>query len=388
MTTASPVVEGTCDGRFTRLKQRFIENFTTFGETGAALAITLDNRPVVDIWAGHADRARTRPWQRDTIVNVYSTTKGMTAACALRLVDQGRLDLDAPVARYWPEFARAGKETLPVHFLLSHRAGLPTVSEPLAPDAIYDWPTMTAVLAAQEPFWTPGTKHGYHAVTYGWLVGEVIRRITGKSVGSYFREEIARPLGIDCHIGLRPEEEARAAEFIPAPLPSAEELSMFAEILKDPQSLLARVFLNPPILPDAVNSHAWRVAEIPAANGHANARALARLYGALACGGAVDGIRIIGPRTLELAWAEQAAGPDAVIPLYTRLAHGFMLSTPTERMGPNPRAFGHGGMGGSMGFADPDVRLGFGYTMNEAHIGLWLIDPRVTALIETLYTCV
>ncbi len=381
-------VEGTCDPRFAAVRDTFVENFRTFGETGAAIAITLDNQPVVDLWAGYGDAQRTRPWQRDAIVNVYSTTKGLTALCALRLVDQGRLDLDAPVAKYWPEFAQAGKETLPVRWLLSHRAGLPTVSQPLAPDAVYDWPAMTAALAAQEPFWVPGTKHGYHAVTYGWLVGEVVRRITGKSLGSYFRDEIARPLGVDAHIGLRAEEEGRCVDFIPPPPPTPEDMTMFAEILKDLNGLLARVFLNPPIAIAAVNSREWRAAEIPAANGHTNARALARLYGALACGGSLAGVRVIGARALELAWTEQSDGLDAVVPLHTRVAHGFMLSTPAEHMGPNPRAFGHGGMGGSMGFADPDARIGFGYTMNEAHMGLWLIDPRAVALIKSVYASV
>jgi CubicO group peptidase (beta-lactamase class C family) len=380
-------VEGNCNPRFAAVRDTFVENFSTFGETGAAVALTLDGRPVVDLWAGHVDAARTTPWEPDTIVNVYSTTKGMTAICAHRLVDQGRLDLDAPVATYWPEFAQAGKARLPVHHLLSHRAGLPAIGQVLAPQAMFEWETMTAALAAQEPWWEPGTRHGYHALTYGWLVGEVVRRLSGKSVGTFFRDEIARPLGIDFHIGLAPEHDRRVAPLIPLPPPSAEQADLFAEILKDPESMLAKAFLNPPVLPDAANTRAWRGAEIPAANGHTNARALARIYGALACGGELDGVRVLSPASIERALIEQAAGPDALLPLYTRFGLGFMRSTPQEKMGPNPRTFGHGGMGGSMAFADPDARLGFGYVINELHMGLWLIDPRATALINAAYAC-
>ncbi len=378
-------VEGACDPRFSRVREVFVQNFSTCGETGAAVALTLDGRSVVDLWAGWADAERTRPWQRDTIVNVYSTTKGMTAICAHWLVDQGRLDLDAPVARYWPEFAQGGKERLPVRYLLSHQAGLPAVRESLPTTAMYDWSPMTTALAAQEPWWEPGTRHGYHAVTYGWLVGEVIRRISGKSVGTFFRDEVARPLDADFHIGLAAEHDRRTASLIPAPPPSPEQMDLFTEILKSADPMMLSVMFNPPIPPDAVNTREWRAAEIPAANGHTNARALARVYGTLACGGSADGVRVLSRDSIERALTMQAEGRDAVLPLYTRFGLGFMLSTPTEKMGPNPRTFGHGGMGGSMAFADPDARLGFGYTMNEAHMGLWLIDPRAAALIDAVY---
>lgn len=380
-------VQGACDPRFNRVRDAFVENFTTFGETGAALAITLDGKPVIDIWAGHMDAARTQPWQRDTIANVYSTTKGMTAICAHRLVDQGRLDLDAPVAKYWPAFAAAGKEQLPVRYLLSHQAGMAAVRRPLSPLDLFDWTTMTGALAEQEVWWEPGTKHGYHALTYGWLVGEVIRRISGKSVGAFFRDEIAQPFGIDFQIGLPEAEDVRVAPLIPPPPPAPDQLDLFAEILKDPESLLAKAFINPPILPEAANTREWRAAEIPAANGHTNARALARVYGILACGGALNGSRLLSRESIERARAEQADGPDALLPMHTRFGLGFMLSTPHEKMGPNPRTFGHGGMGGSMAFADPDARLGFGYVMNEMHSGIWLIDPRPVALIAALFGC-
>jgi CubicO group peptidase (beta-lactamase class C family) len=222
-------------------------------------------------------------------------------------------------------------------------------------------------------------------LTYGWLVGEVIRRITGKTVGTYFHDEIAAPLGIDFHIGLSRAAEARVVDLIPPPPPSAEQMTLFTEILKDLDSMLAKAFINPPLAPDSVNSPEWRRAEIPAANGHTNARALARLYGALANGGALDGFRVLSQTSIDRALEEQSDGPDAVLPLYTRFGLGFMRSTPQEPMGPNPRSFGHGGMGGSMAFADPDVKVGFGYTMNEMHMGMWLIDPRAVALIDAVY---
>jgi CubicO group peptidase (beta-lactamase class C family) len=382
--TAEPRIEGACDQRFETVREAFVKNFSTFGETGAAVAVMLDGRPVVDLWAGHVDAARTRPWERDTIVNVYSTTKGMTAICAHRLVEQGRLDLDAPVARYWPEFAQGGKAALPVRYLLDHRAGLPAIAQPLPPTAVYEWETMTAALAAQEPWWEPGAKHGYHALTYGWLVGEVVRRITGKSLGTFFREEVAGPLGVDFHIGLAAEHDARVAPMIALP-PTPEQMDLMAEILKDADSMLAKVFVNPPILFDTANMREWRAAEVPAANGHTNARALARVYGALARGGALAGVRVLSSESIARALALQSDGWDAVLPLYTRFSLGFMLSTPDEKMGPNPRTFGHGGMGGSMAFADPDARIGFGYVINEMHTGIWLIDPRAAALIEAVY---
>jgi CubicO group peptidase (beta-lactamase class C family) len=384
-TSAEVPVHGICDTRFTALLDQFLAHFHALGETGAALAVMLDGKLVVDVWAGHSDAARTQPWQHDSIVNVYSTTKGITALCAHRLVEHGRLDLDAPVARYWPEFAAAGKDTLPVRYLLSHQAGLAAVREPLNPSNLSEWDTVTRALARQAPWWEPGTKHGYHAMTYGWLVGEVIRRISGRSVGAFFRDEIGGPLGIDFHIGFGPELDARVAALIPPPPPGPNELDLLAEILKEPESLLAKSFINPPVLPELGNTREWRAAELPAANGHTNARALARLYGTLACGGSLDGVHVLAPATIEQASAEQADGPDALLPLHTRFALGFMLSTPTEKMGPNPRTFGHGGMGGSLAFADPEARLGFGYVMNEMHAGLWLIDPRPRQLIDVLY---
>src|SRR5580693_149434 len=230
-------IEGTCDPKFSRVKDAFAENFEKRSEVGAAAAVVLDGKSVVDIWGGHADKAATRPWTRDTLVNVYSTTKGVTAICAHRLIDKGLIDIDAPVAKYWPEFAQAGKDKLPVRFLLSHRAGLPAIRKTLPPEALYDWKTMTDAIAAQEPWWVPGTKHGYHAITYGWLVGEVVRRASGKTLGTYFRDEIATPLGLDAHIGLDAKHDSRTSNIISAPLPPPGTPNPFAELLSDPESI-------------------------------------------------------------------------------------------------------------------------------------------------------
>jgi CubicO group peptidase (beta-lactamase class C family) len=376
-------VEGECDGRFARLRERFEKNLET-GEVGAAVAVVVDGRPVVDLWGGHADAARTRPWARDTIVNTYSTTKGMTAICANRLVEQGRLDLDAPVARYWPEFAEAGKRDVPVRQLLTHQAGLAAHAELVPPERRYDWDFLTAALARQKPWWEPGTRHGYHALTFGYLVGEVVRRVAGRSLGRFFREEVAEPLGADFWIGFGPELDPRCAEMIPAPTQPGVKSPLEA-LLENRDSLVARVFGNPPLETGAVNSRDWRAAEIPAANGHGTARSLARVYGALARGGEIDGVRVLGEPAIEAAATEQVRGVDAVLaPLHTRFGLGFMLTQPMISFGPNPRSFGHPGAGGSIAFADPDSRLGFAYVMNQMQVGL-TGDARGFGLVQDLY---
>ena len=379
-------IEGACDPKFSRVKDAFAENFEKRGEVGAAAAVTLDGKSVVDIWAGHADKAGTRPWTRDTLVNVYSTTKGVTAICAHRLADKGMLDIDAPVAKYWPEFAQAGKDKIPVRFLLSHRAGLPAVRKILDDDALFDWNKMTSALAEQEPWWEPGTRHGYHALTFGWLVGEVIRRISGKTPGVYLRDEIAGPLGADFHIGLDAKHDARSADMIAAPLPGPGEPNLFADIMKDPESMAAKAFMNPPgsMRAGVVNTRAWRGAEIPAANGHGTAGSLARLYGALARGGELDGVRVMSKEQIAQCSIEQSNGPDALLILNTRFSLGFMMSQPGASLGPNPKSFGHPGAGGSLGYADPEAKIGFGYTMNKMQNSL-LIDARPLALIDAVY---
>jgi CubicO group peptidase (beta-lactamase class C family) len=380
-------VQGTCDARFERVRALFAEQMGQPGELGAGVAITLGGRRVVDLWGGVADAARTTAWTPDTIVNLFSTTKGMAAICAHRLVDQGKLDLDAPVARYWPEFAQADKGDLPVRFLLDHSAGLVAVDRPLPAGSMTDWTVMTEALAAQAPWWTPGTEHGYHALTFGWLVGEVVRRVSGRSIGAYFRDEIAGPLGADLWIGTPPEADARTAEIVMA-MPQPGEASLMAEIILKAKPYALKAFMNPIPAPGGVNSRGWRGAEIPAANGHGSARALARIYGALANGGTQDGVAVLSQESIDRARTVQRSGLDNVLPLLkTRFGLGFQIGTDDEPIGPNPRAFGHSGMGGSFGFADPEAQLGFGYAMNRMENGVFLIGPRATALMNAAFEC-
>ena len=390
--TPSVEVHGACDARFARVRDAFADNFTKHGEVGASLAVMVDGRMVVDIWGGSADVAGTRPWERDTIANLFSTTKGMTAICAHRLAEQGLLDIDAPVATYWPEFAQAGKEALPVRYLLSHRAGLPALHEFLpAGTGFSNWDLFVEKLAATEPWWEPGTKHGYHAITFGHLVGEVIRRISGMSVGTYFRKEIAEPLGIDIHIGMGPEYDSRTAEIASAPLAPPDADHPLAKAFADPNSMTFRAFmvsLDNTLDPAFVNSREWRAAEIPAANGHGNGRALARIYGALARGGELDGVRVLKPETIDAARMEQSYGEDAVLVLPTRFGLGFMLDLPEFKLTPSGSLFGHPGAGGSIGFADPVEKIGFGYVMNKMIITLDLIDPRWKPMIDAVYASI
>jgi CubicO group peptidase (beta-lactamase class C family) len=379
-------IQGEIDPRFARIKDAFAANFATKGEVGAAVAITLDNRPVVDIWGGHTDRGRTKPWTRDTIVNVWSTTKGPAAMCSHRLAEQGRLDLDAPVLRYWPQFAQAGKDKIPVSYLLNHKAGLPAIKAKIPAEMLYDWEAMTAALAAHQPWWEPGTRHGYHAFTFGYLSGEVVRRITGKSLGTYFRDEFAVPLGLDFHIGLDARHDERVAQMIGAdPVPPGET-NLFTEAFKDPESVSTKALANPTSLMQVktINTREWRGAEIPAANGHGNARGLARLYGALACGGSVDAIQVLSAESIARCHTEQSRGQDAVLLRETRFGPGFMLPQPGMAHARNPRTFGHPGAGGSIAFADPDTRIGFAYVMNKMRNDN-MLDTRAAALIEAMY---
>ncbi len=375
-------IQGECAPRFAAVREAFEANFAQGREVGACFAATLDGELVVDLWGGFADAARTRPWERDTVVNVFSTTKAMTALCAHVLADRGRLDLAAPVARSWPEFAQAGKEALPVHYVLSHRAGLAALRPPLPTQALYDWDRMTSVLAAERPWWEPGSASGYHAMTFGFLVGELVRRADGRSLGRFFAEEVAEPLGADFHIGLPAREDARVAELVP---PTAEEIAAAGQAgVVDPESLLGKVMGNPRLEPGEANRAAWRRAEIPAANGHGNARSVARVMAALACGGALGGVRLLREDALARAIAEQCLGPDLVLPIPMRWGLGFMLSHPGLPLGPNPRTFGHGGWGGSLGIADADARVSWAYAMNKMSPGT-TGDTRAFALAQALY---
>jgi CubicO group peptidase (beta-lactamase class C family) len=293
MAQREPAVHGHCDERFTAVRTALEENFRDRGELGAAVTVTVGGEVVVDLWGGWADAARTRPWQRDTLVNVWSTTKGPTALCAHILADRGLLDLDAPVARYWPEFAAAGKDKILVRHLLSHRAGLSGLREPHSFQQLCDWELTTRRLAATEPWWEPGTQSGYHAFTYGFLVGEVVRRVSGLLPGAFLEREVTGPLGIDFRIGLPEQEAARAAELVHPPAASSSEQA--ARLSQLPPAALAAL-ANPVVGASEANTAEWRAAEIPAANGHGTARAVAALYGIFAGRGAYDGHRILSPR--------------------------------------------------------------------------------------------
>jgi CubicO group peptidase (beta-lactamase class C family) len=385
--TAKTKIHGNCDPEFLRVKAVFEELFEKGKELGAGIVVSIDGKPVVDLWGGYADRKRSQPWQKDTLVNVYSTTKGMTATCVHRLVDQGLLDLDRKVSHYWPEFGCNGKEDICVRHLLCHQAGLAAIDKRLPPEAIFDWDTMARALAEQAPLWQPGTKHGYHARTFGWLLGEIVRRITAKSLGTYFQDEIAGPLGLDFHIGLPDKHHGRVAHIsaVPPP-PTGEEPNLGRIMQTQPESFTARAFLNPPSyrIPDTANTPEWRRAELPSSNGHGTAGSIARFYSALACEGAFDGIRVLSTESIERARTEHSRGPDQVLIVETRFGLGFMMPVPGAMMGPNDKAFGHPGMGGSLGFADPEARLGFGYVMNLTGSSI-LINERPTALITALY---
>ncbi|MFJ9418845.1 serine hydrolase domain-containing protein [Streptomyces sp. NPDC101227] len=385
-------VSGHCAPGFEGVREAFERNFRVHGEVGAAVAVTVRGQTVVDLWGGHADAGRTRAWERDTLVNVYSTSKGLTALCAHLLVDRGELELDAPVARYWPEFAQAGKQDIPVRWLLSHRAGMIAPREPVAARYAYDWDHVCAALAAAPPWWEPGTAQGYHAVTFGYLVGEVVRRISGQSLGAFLRSEIAEPLGARVFIGTPAEEHARCAEMV-GQLDEARIAERFPGIPKPPfhalsDHPLAVVMLALTYIPTGdVNSAAYRSAEIPAGNAHASAHGLATVYGALASG------RLVRPATLE-AMREAQSLPhepdlaiDALAPPGTerQWGLGFMLNHQGQA-GPNPRAFGHGGAGGSYAFADPENGMSYAYAMNKYGTGATGdADPRNMGLLAATY---
>ncbi len=377
MVQQSAEVSGDCPPRFEAVRAALRGVVDDDHEVGAAFAVTIDGEMVIDLWVGHMDAERARPWERDTIVNLYSVGKAITAICLLQQVEAGVVDLAAPVARYWPEFASAGKSALPVRFLLTHEAGLPAVAKELAAGTALDWDAMCGALAEQAPWWTPGVAHGYHINTYGFLVGEVLRRVSGMSVGQYFRCHIAEPGEIDFLFGFGAEHDHRVADV----LPSVARV----DAATPPPEMQRKAGANPPELSGQgiVNSRSWRAAEVPATNGHGNARSLARLYGALAGTGSVESVHILSPDTIAMATAEQVYGRDEMLGRVTRFGLGFQLAMAERPLGPNPGAFGHFGAGGSLGFADPAARIGLGYAMNQGRAG-WQ-HRHVRNLIDLVY---
>jgi CubicO group peptidase (beta-lactamase class C family) len=370
-------IQGHCDPRFAGVRDAFARNFADGVEVGASFAAFLDGDLVIDIWAGDRD-AEGHPWEEDTIVNVYSTTKLMAAICTLMAADRGRLDLDAPVAEIWPEFAASGKSAIPTTWLLAHTSGVAGWAEPVSLADIFDWERSTALLAAQAPFWEPGTASGYHALTHGHLLGEVVRRSTGRSLGTFFREEVAGPLGADFHIGTPASCDPRLGRLV-APEASSLEGAGIA-----PGSVAARVLGNPPLRGEDANEVAWRRAEIPAANGHGNARSVARVAGALARGGELGGVRLLTEEMLARAMQEQSNSQDLVLGVPIRFGLGFGLTSKEIPVGPHPRTLFWGGWGGSLAVADLDARLGFAYVMNRMS-PTTLGDTRAFGLAAALF---
>ena len=374
---------------FGAVADAFDKNFEEHGELGAGFSAYVDGEQQVDIWAGIADRTTGRVWDDDTLQLVFSTTKGAAAICVARLAEAGKLDYDEKVATYWPEFAGAGKEAVTVGQVMSHQAGLPFVDAALTFDDLMAVTPAVEALAAQKPVWEPGTAHGYHAVTYGWLAGELVRRVDGRRIGQYFAEEVAAPLGLDFWIGLPESEEPRVARLEPAPPPTdPEALAMMMQMLGPGTNGFKALTMNGALMAfgpgdNPFNSRALHATEMPAANGITNAGSLAKMYAATIS--EVDGVRLYGDDTVALTSAERVNGPDQCLVVPSRFGYGFMLDgelTPLL----SPRAYGHAGAGGSLGYADPEHGVGYGYVMNQMAGGI-AGDPRTINLNEALRTC-
>jgi CubicO group peptidase (beta-lactamase class C family) len=391
-------IDGYTAAGFEKVRDQFQQNFDAGLEVGAAFAAYHRGEKVVDLWGGVADVASARPWSEDTLQLVYSSTKGATAVCANKLAQEGRLDVDAPVATYWPEFAQAGKADLPVRHLLTHQAGLAWVDDELTLDDVLAWDPLVEALARQAPAWEPGTAHGYHAVTYGHLVGEVVRRVTGETLGTYFRREVADPLGLDFWIGLPEAEEPRVATLIgtigTGPGSGLDEATRaLIEEIMGPETMLGRAltvngaFVRDPAVEEGnvFNTRKVHAAEIPAANGICDARSLARMYAA--CVGEVDGLRILDAEQVQAAAQQHTSGPNIVLlDMDLQFGLGFFVPSTLMDLG-GPHSFGHAGAGGSLGWADPDAELAFGYVMNnmaQAIAG----DERSASLVRACYAAI
>ncbi|MCY6382726.1 serine hydrolase domain-containing protein [Hoeflea prorocentri] len=380
-------IEGICDERFAPVLDAFTENFERRDEVGASLCVNIDGQTTVDLWGGYRDIDRQQPWNRETVGIVYSCTKAATALCAQRLVDQGLLDLDRTVAHYWPDFAGDGREAAIVRMALNHTLGLPAVREPVKKGGFYDPDYMIARLADEVLFWQPGEKVGYHMFTFGWIIGELVRRVSGKSLGRYFQDEIAGPLELDFWIGLPPDRKPEIAPIIPfKPGPDTELTSFMKALIGNRDSTSFLAYLNTGRF--NANSPDAHAAEIGAAGGIANARALAAMYAPLVNGGSL----LSTERITDMARLSSETHNDETLLIPTRFGQGFMLSMDNHGLpegssaiiGPN--AFGHVGMGGSIGFGDPENRLAFGYTMNRLGGGI-LLNERGQSLIDAAYRC-
>jgi len=378
------MVDGVCDARFAKVREVFASSFERGEEIGASFAVTLAGKSVIDLWGGYKDASKTNPWHDDTIVKVASTSKGITAFLAHMLMNEGRLDVDEPVATYWPEFAVAGKQAITVRHLMSHTAGLSTWTEPITFDDCADWEKVTSLLAAQETLWPPGERSGYHMVTFGYLVGEVIRRITGVSVGTYLRS-VADPIRLDMHIGVGLELDARVADDVPD---YGDQSAADVWGAMDETTIAFQTFTNPPPPPEMTAEQVtlWRRMEMPAGNAHTNARSLARLFSIYANEGKLDGVAVLAPNTVQQAGTIVSDAIDEVFGMQAQWTLGYLRNYSGFIYGPNTETFGHSGSGGSFGFADPVRQVSVGYAPNRLTAGL-AGDPRTLPLIAAVYEC-
>jgi len=372
-------ISGTCADGFGAVKDAFASNFAVNGDVGASCAVVRDGELIVDLWGGTLDEEATTPWEEDTIINVYSTTKAMSCLSLLVLVSRGLVDVDAPVAVYWPEFAAGGKENVLVRHLLSHTAGVPAWETRIETEDLYDWDKVCGLLAEQEPWWEPGTKSGYHAITQGNLVGEVVRRVDGRSVGTFFAEEIAGPLGADFHIGTGPEHDDRVAPVIP--VPPVDFTPPGAEV--DKESIPYRA-ANPRLHAEDSHTVEWRRAEIPAAGGHGNARGVALAQSVVSAGGAARGVDLLSPETVDRIFDVQAAGRDLVLGIGVTFGLGYGLSSPRAPIAPNERVCYWGGWGGSLVVNDVDAGFTMAYVMNRMGEGT-VGDDRAHTILRGVY---
>lgn len=375
-------VQGRCDADFESVRDAFQRNFTEGLEVGASLAIAVEGEIVVDLWGGLADQVSNRTWEKDTITNVWSTTKTMVALCALLLADRGDLDLDAPVARYWPEFAAAGKDAVLVRHILSHTSGLPGWEEPLEHSDVADFEKLSSLLAAQAPWWTPGEGSGYHSLTYGFLIGQLVRRITGQTLPEFFRQELADPLAADFQIVVPEADYARISPVIAPPAPDGMD-----DAPADPSGIAARAFQSPRIVPDDANTDWWRRAEIGAAGGHGNARSVATVQHVLSNGGEVGGRRYVSRTTCEAAFALQADGVDRVLGVHTRWGVGFAMRSPGLPLQTNGSTYFWGGWGGSFVTNDLASNMTVAYVMNRMENNAIVGDRRAVALFDAAEQC-
>lgn len=376
-------IHGTCDVAFLAVRDAFNNNFFEHGEIGASVCITVNGERVVDLWGGYCEPSKKSLWQEDQLVNAFSIGKGITAVVAAQCVAQGLISYDTRVASMWPEFAIHGKEDISIRDLLGHRAGLPAVRTRLPANSMFNWKLMTESLAAETPWWIPGQEHGYHVNTYGFLVGEVLRRATGKTVGQLITEMIAAPLDAEIYLGTPAHLHSRIAdyEWPSDPFPEEEPTGLDEE-----QLLQFNTYSNPSGLSGAgvVNTAPWRIAEMPSTNVHASARAISTLYTSLAHGGTHNKVSLLPQEVLNTASSEVSIGDDRILHRTSRFGHGFQLPIPERGFGPNIESFGHFGAGGSVGFCDPTANVGFGYVMNQ--MGPRWQNPRNRALIESLYS--